>query len=141
MTPRDWSDTPEPYQDIPTEERKGCWTAIIAMVVVWAIIIAAALYVFLPGKARAHDAKSGWAYPVSCCSGIDCGEIPDSAVTEGPNGFEIRLLPGQHVMVKNGPAAFLVPYGTERPAPDGKNHICLSPQLKVLCFFTGSRGF
>ena len=92
-----------------------------------------------PPCVHAHQAPSGWSYSVQCCSGIDCDEIPASAVKETPEGYAITLRPGQHVMVK-APFATVVPYATARPAPDGAYHICLSPALKVLCFFAGPRG-
>jgi len=100
---------------------------------------AAALVAAMIGQGRAHDAPSGWAYPIECCSGIDCDEIAASSVKETPEGYAVTLLPGQHQMVKS-PFSTVVPYASARPAPDGAYHICLSPALKVLCFFAGPRG-
>jgi hypothetical protein len=91
--------------------------------------------------ARAHEAPTGWKYPYLCCSNRDCGMLPTGAVREGPNGFQVTILPGQHDMVKDHAVQFLIPYGQERIAPDGADHICISPDLKMLCFFTGGRGF
>jgi hypothetical protein len=100
---------------------------------------AAAAFALSPFTLHAHQAPSGWSYPVRCCSGIDCGEIPASAVKEPPQGYRITLKPGDHVMVK-APFETTVPYAAAKPARDGAYHICLSPALKVLCFFAGPRG-
>jgi hypothetical protein len=37
----------------------------------------------------AHDAKSGWSYPISCCSGYDCRQVSNAIVTERPEGYVI----------------------------------------------------
>jgi hypothetical protein len=104
-----------------------------------AVAGAAALIAAMAAKGRAHQAPSGWAYPIECCAGIDCAEVPAGAVKETPQGYRVTLSPGEHPMVK-APFAAVVPYASTRPAPDGAYHICLNPQLKVLCFFAGSRG-
>ena len=96
--------------------------------------------------AGAHEAiptaakPLGWAYPVSCCSGIDCGEIPARTVTEGPDGYRVHLEPGDHQFVKES-VTYLVPYETVKPSPDGMYHICINLEMKLLCFFAGARGF
>jgi hypothetical protein len=100
---------------------------------------AAALVAAMAVKGWAHQAPTGWAYPFECCAGIDCAEIPANAVKETPDGYRVTLSPGEHPMVK-APFAAVVPYASARSAPDGAYHICLSAQLKVLCFFAGSRG-
>ena len=100
---------------------------------------AAASLALAPITVDAHRAPSGWSYPVRCCSGIDCGEIPASSVRETPGGYRVTLKPGDHAMVK-APFETAVPYAEAKPAPDGAYHICLSPALRVLCFFAGPRG-
>lgn len=98
------------------------------------------------GPAMPHDALPtaakplGWSYPVSCCSGYDCGEIPASAVSEGPDGYRVHLEPGDHQFVTEA-ITFLIPYGIVKDSPDGAYHICISAQMKLLCFFAGSKGF
>lgn len=101
--------------------------------------------------AGAHDAPAtaqlpdGWAYPIRCCWGPatgrtgDCGMIPASSVVEGPNGFEITLVPGEHPKV-TAPLQLTVPYGKEEHSPDGAFHLCLTPDMKARCFFAGARG-
>ena len=100
---------------------------------------AAATSPLAPLTVNAHQAPSGWSYPVQCCSGIDCGEIPTSAVKETPDGYRVTLKPGDHVMIQ-APFDTVVPYAKAKAAPDGAYHICLSPALQVLCFFAGPRG-
>jgi hypothetical protein len=105
---------------------------------------AAALVAAMTGLGKAHQAPSGWTYPIECCAGIDCAEIPAAAVKESPEGYQVTLSAGEHPMVK-GPFAAVVPYAAARSAPDGAYHICLGPataagQPKVLCFFAGPRG-
>jgi hypothetical protein len=39
--------------------------------------------------ALAHDAGSGWKYPISCCSGYDCREVSTKLVKEQPEGYVI----------------------------------------------------
>lgn len=141
--PVDYSNTPEDWHDFHDANQRfrerRVWRAIIwGTAIAGSAMLAAAL--FGVGDAQAHKAPSGWKYPAACCSNRDCGEIPATAVKEGPHGFEVTILPGQHDMVKEKPVRFLIPYGKEKPSPDGLNHICLSPALKMLCFFTGSRG-
>ena len=43
---------------------------------------------------HAHQAASGWHYPVSCCSGGDCYEIPASDLQEVMGAYKI-LATGQ----------------------------------------------
>src|SRR5262245_17379500 len=100
---------------------------------------AAATSLLAPLTVHAHQAPSGWSYPVQCCSVIDCAEIPTSAVKETRGGYRVTLKPGDHVMV-DAPFETVVPYAKAKAAPDGAYHICLSPTLKVLCFFAGPRG-
>ena len=35
--------------------------------------------------------------------------------------------------------SYVIPYGKEKPSPDGAYHICINPSLKMLCFFAGAR--
>jgi hypothetical protein len=56
-------------------------------------ITAAALAAAMP--ACAHQASSGWTYPVECCSGTDCHEIPSGAVRLNPDGSYTVLATGE----------------------------------------------
>lgn len=143
--PRDYSDH-EPDNDFWHDNREAresldrFWLGVLVAIlhgIAFLIGVGLAMWTY---PAFAHQAPTGWAYPFECCSNKDCGEIPASAVVEGPNGFVVTILPGQHDMVKDAPVQYLIPYGTEKPSPDGLTHICLNPALKMLCFFTGNRG-
>lgn len=138
--PRDYSDH-DPDNDFWHDDRQAR-SHRRGLITIWVMgILGALIFAYATmADADAHQAPTGWAYPFECCSNKDCGEIPASAVVEGPNGFVVTILPGQHDMVKDAPVQYLIPYGTEKPSPDGLTHICLNPALKMLCFFTGNRG-
>lgn len=105
-----------------------------------AIGLAFAIWLASSGAARAHEAPSGWVYPLQCCSNRDCTEIPASRVKEAPDGYHVTLVPGDHDFIK-AQTSFLVPYQSAKSAPDGAYHICISPDLRVLCFFAGEKSF
>lgn len=109
----------------------------------WLFAIALAALAFglivWPGPLRAHEAPSGWAYPAQCCSNRDCTEVPASRVTEGPEGYRVVLVPGDHAFVK-AQVSFLIPYDQAKPSPDGVYHICINEAMKMLCFFAGAKG-
>ena len=44
----------------------------------------------LTAKAFAHDAPTGWSYPVSCCSGYDCRPVSKAIISERPEGYVIK---------------------------------------------------
>lgn len=90
--------------------------------------------------ARAHEAPSGWKYPLECCSNRDCTEVPASRVSEGPQGYRVTLLPGDHDFI-TAAASYLIPYASTKPSPDGVFHICILPNMSWICFFAGARGF
>ena len=114
----------------------------------WSILAA----LLLPAAtASAHDAPSGWSYPLSCCSGMDCNEIPASRVRETANGYRISLGASDHVMLI-APENYSVPYtdGRVKVAPDGVYHACISRQSivngvpiggRLICLFTPPKGF
>ena len=54
---------------------------MFAAVLLFALMVA--------GPALAHDAPEGWSYDVSCCSTLDCREVPASWITEDADGFTI----------------------------------------------------
>ncbi|GAA4108647.1 hypothetical protein ACFFTN_01250 [Aminobacter aganoensis] len=113
-----------------------CWGAGIAGIAALGMAVLAAT------NAKAHEAPSGWRYPLSCCSNRDCGTVPATRVKEGPSGYEVTLLPGDHdfITAKTGPRSYVIPYAETKDSPDGLYHICLLPtSLKQLCFFAGAR--
>ena len=96
----------------------------------------ALLIVLFPSLAFAHDAPSGWSYPIECCSTVDCREVPASAVKEVWNGYLITLSTKQEI----------VPYGSYKikDSPDGAYHWCSQGGTndgKTLCLFVPPRAF
>lgn len=102
-----------------------CW--LFAQVFFWAT------------EANAHDATptaaqpTGWAYPGNCCSGIDCRQVPASAIIEGPNGYTIKAT--GEVIPMTDPKV--------KMSPDGEFHWCSQQGRddgKTICLFTPGRG-
>jgi len=54
-----------------------------------AFLAAAAVLLCTGSRASAHDAPSGWSYPLACCSGLDCRPVSASRVGETPDGYVI----------------------------------------------------
>ncbi|ASY58764.1 MULTISPECIES: hypothetical protein [Sinorhizobium] len=90
--------------------------------------------------AAAHDATptaaqpNGWTYPFSCCSGMDCREIRDQAVLEGPRGYVIKLT-GELIMPRDTRI---------KNSPDGQFHHCTvagEPTGRTICLFVPPRSF
>lgn len=97
---------------------------------------------FLATAAHAHDAPSGWAYPLACCyPGDDCAQIADATVTALPQGYWVEIQPGDHPKVIDAPFMAFVPYGssTIRDAPDGLFHACILGG-RVQCLFVPGMG-
>ena len=84
--------------------------------------------------AYSHDAPSGWSYPVSCCSGIDCRPVSTKVVSERPEGYVI------------GNTGEVVAYSDRRirNSPDGEFHWCSvagKSDGATICLFVPSRSF
>ena len=73
-----------------------------------------ALPVLAAFPARAHDAPTGWTYPWSCCSSMDCKEVADKAISERPEGYVVNS------------TGEVVAYADKRvkDSPDGDYHWC-----------------
>jgi hypothetical protein len=99
--------------------------------------VALGLLAFLATLSFAHEAPSGWSYPVDCCSGFDCARIPDPAARQVSGGWEFRLSPGDHQFVTEatGPVVIFFPAATVKPSPDGATHACMGLDLTPLCLF------
>lgn len=103
---------------------------------------AAAIFfaVVIAAPAGAHDATPtaaqphGWTYPFSCCSGMDCREIHDQLVLEGPRGYVIKLT-----------GELITPLDTRiKNSPDGQFHQCTvagEPTGRTICLFVPPRSF
>ena len=93
--------------------------------------------------ARAHQAMSGWTYPLSCCADNDCAQISPQAVRETAGGYVVTIAPGTHPMWRadrSAPLVVRVLYSEAKPSPDGRFHICLNGAGDLLCFFAAIGG-
>lgn len=86
------------------------------------------------GSAWGHDAPSGWSYPLNCCSGYDCREVPEQAVSEQREGYEI---------IRTGE---IIGYSDTRlkNSPDGHYHWCSnggSDTGHTICLFVPPQSF
>lgn len=98
-----------------------------------------------PGSepARAHQAMSGWQYPLYCCSDQDCAQLEAESVEEQGGGYVVTIKPGSHPMWRAdrpAPLVIRIPYSIAKPSPDGRWHICLNGQGDLLCFFAAIGG-
>lgn len=82
-------------------------------------------------------------YDPTCCSGRDCAPIPDDSVTVTPEGYHVRLEPGDHPLVKSV-IDTVIPFGSDdvMPSQDEHYHACVSmgsPSVDptVLCLYVG----
>jgi hypothetical protein len=78
--------------------------------------------------AHAHEAATGWTYPMHCCGEGDCGDA--TAATRNPDG-------SLTVTTKHGTATFPASFKHE-PSPDGLIHACFTTStLYCLYLSTG----
>lgn len=98
------------------------------------------LAVLTAAPAAAHDAlptaaqPNGWAYPLSCCSGMDCHQVRDQAVVEGPRGYVIKLT-GELITSRDSRI---------KDSPDGLFHQCTvggEPTGRTICLFVPPRSY
>lgn len=87
----------------------------------------------IPSIALAHEAPSGWTYPLYCCSNQDCRPIPDASVKEGKDGYSL-------------PSGEVLPYSDSRirHSPDGLYHWCSADGEntgKTICLFVPPKSF
>ncbi|KQZ15922.1 hypothetical protein ASD44_09765 [Mesorhizobium sp. Root554] len=99
---------------------------------VTAIVVVCLL--MLGGRAFAHEAPTGWTYPLSCCASYDCRETKAGEVTERQDGFHV-------------PSGEVVPMTDRRvkDSPDGAFHWCAHQAGldagKTICLFVPPRSF
>lgn len=95
----------------------------------------AILAAMLPSIAFAHDAPTGWSYPLECCASYDCAEIADADVTPLPQGWGVKA------------TGETIAYEKTRRSPDGRFHRCskffANPNQpdKTICLFAPDMGF
>jgi hypothetical protein len=117
------------------------WKAVLAGLVAWVMIILTALALTAVG-AYAHS----W-YPLSCCSGMDCIPIPESAVRETAKGYVI--VETGEVIAHGDPRIKVTPpedldqgYHWCRKLSDGSNTYTGKSWKKgdTICLFVPGRG-
>lgn len=92
------------------------------------------------GAAFGHDAMptaakpDGWSYPFACCSGYDCRMVPQTAISERPEGYVI------------GGTGEIVGYRDTRlkNSPDGEFHWCSvagAEDGRTICLFVPPRSY
>lgn len=84
--------------------------------------------------AGAHEAPSGWKYPLSCCSGYDCRPVSAKWIQEEGGAF---------IIPTTGEA---IPYTDKRvkDSPDGEYHWCSKygqDDTPTICLFVPPRSF
>jgi hypothetical protein len=82
----------------------------------------------------AHEAPSGWKYPMACCSNYDCREVSDSAILERPEGYVIKTT-GEVIPMTDRKV---------RDSPDGQFHWCSvagRDDSRTICLFVPPRSF
>lgn len=94
-----------------------------------AILLAARIGIFISILALAALPlfAHSW-YDPACCGGNDCAPIPSITVSAGPDGWHVRLGPGDHPMVTRGVVDAVVPYDEALPSQDGAFHACVRDQ-------------
>src|SRR5512138_543882 len=97
-------------------------------------LAASAVLPVMTVAAGAHDARSGWTYPLACCSDFDCREVADADVEERPEGYVIKVT-GEVIPMSSRKV---------RPSPDGVFHWCSvagRDDGATICLFVPPRGF
>jgi len=107
----------------------------------------------LTAPAFGHDAKptaalpQGWSYPFACCANYDCKEVPQSSISERPDGYVIKgtgeVVAYSDKRIKNSPdgEGEVVAYSDKRikNSPDGEYHWCAHQAGldagKTICLF------
>lgn len=106
--------------------RRNRWSAAKWFVAGLVAGVAVGLISLSPG--RAHEAPSGWSYPLECCSNHDCYEIAASEISVVAEGY----------VIKSAREPQVIPFNRARPSPDGRWHRCSvggDPSAWTLCLF------
>lgn len=114
--------------------------ATAAMIGVMAVGLGVAGAMLAVSEAYPHQATPtasqplGWAYGWECCNLMDCREVPDSAVEEGPKGYVIKA------------TGEVIPYSDKKikQSKDERFHWCSKggkPDTDTICLYVPNRGF
>ncbi len=104
----------------------------IGLVLIGVAMLAAAAVASIK-EAGAHQAPSGWKYPMECCHSEtqrDCYPVPLKYIHETEEGYRVELPPGVHPNLPNGGSHL---YGWDavydgkpkiRDSGDNEWHVC-----------------
>lgn len=87
-----------------------------------------------PLPASAHKAKSGWKYPLECCSNKDCREVSAENISERADGYIISQT-GERLGYSDPRL---------RDSPDGVYHWCSAEGAedgRTICLFVPPQSF
>lgn len=85
---------------------------------------------------EAHEAPSGWSYPIECCSGLDCAPVEK---TEFLTPADSTSLP-QMVLTTRIGTTIVPKTAIWRQSKDNRFHVCMktydkNPATNFLCVF------
>lgn len=98
------------------------------------LVLGLALLLSTCNAAEAHDAPSGWTYPLSCCSDYDCRAVAEADVLERPEGYVIAAT-GEVIPMTSRKV---------RQSPDGIFHWCSvagRDDGATICLFVPPRSY
>ena len=121
---------------LPAPSRVGFLTRHLG----WPLVIAGMALASNALPAFAHDAlptaaqPKGWSYPFACCSGYDCRAVPQTAISERPEGYVIKG------------TGEVVGYRDTRlkDSPDGEYHWCSvagANDGRTICLFAPPKSY
>lgn len=107
-------------------------------------VFGAALLTFgLLPAAYAHQAQSGWTYPVECCSDTqDCQAISGRDVSMDDQGYIVTLKPGEHRHVPEGGTFYMLDSQIKQ-SRDDNFHVCIHEYTNgpgAICLFIPTQG-
>lgn len=88
----------------------------------------------LTSVAQAHNSPTGWKYPYSCCSDLDCREVTAKSISEKPEGYVIAGT-GEVIGYRDARV---------RESPDGEYHWCSvagASDGRTICLFVPPRSY
>lgn len=76
---------------------------------------------------RAHEAPSGWTYPIQCCSNADCREVDGPQASERKSSVQVRYDEERNEYVISTTGERIGQLGVDarvKMSPDGAFHWC-----------------
>jgi hypothetical protein len=104
-------------------------------------IMVAAFALF--STASAHQAQSGWTYPVECCSDTqDCQAISGGDVSMDDQGYIVTLKPGEHRHAPEGGTFYMLDNQVKQSGDDNF-HVCIHEYTNgpgAICLYIPTQG-